>query len=161
MTTFAQRPATAPATGTTAPVAVETTAARAARYVFAGLRISLGFIFLWAFIDKVFGLGFSTPAKGAWINGASPTKGFLANSAKGPFADFYHSIAGTTWANWLFMAALAGVGVALVLGIGMRIAAVQAFGPWNNWGIALVVCFGIDLLGALGGRNVRTRARTR
>ncbi|WP_412538756.1 hypothetical protein [Longispora sp. K20-0274] len=97
----------------------------AARYVFAGLRLALGWVFLWAFLDKLFGLGYATPAKGAWVNGGHPTLGFLKNSAKGPFADFYHSIAGTTWADTLFMAGLAGVGVALILGIGMRIAAIS------------------------------------
>jgi thiosulfate dehydrogenase (quinone) large subunit len=94
------------------------------RYVAAGLRLALGFVFLWAFLDKMFGFGFATPDKGAWINGGSPTKGFLANGAAGPFTDFYHSIAGATWANWLFMVGLAGIGVALVTGIGVRIAAV-------------------------------------
>ena len=29
---------------------------RATRYVLAGLRIALGWVFLWAFIDKVFGV---------------------------------------------------------------------------------------------------------
>jgi thiosulfate dehydrogenase [quinone] large subunit len=96
----------------------------AVRYVAAGVRLALGFVFLWAFLDKVFGFGFATPEKDAWINGGSPTKGFLANGAAGPFADFYHSIAGATWANWLFMIGLAGIGVALVTGIGVRIAAV-------------------------------------
>ena len=37
-------------------------------------------------------------------------------------ADFYQSFAGAGWANWLFMAGLAGIGLALILGIGMRIA---------------------------------------
>jgi len=96
----------------------------AVRYVAAGLRIGLGFVFLWAFLDKVFGFGFATPEKGAWINGGSPTKGFLANGASGPFEGFYHSIAGATWANWLFMVGLAGIGIALVTGVGLRIAAV-------------------------------------
>ena len=96
----------------------------AVRYVAAALRVGLGFVFLWAFLDKVFGFGFATPEKGAWINGGHPTKGFLANAATGPFTDFYHSIAGATWADWLFMVGLAGIGVALITGIGMRIAAV-------------------------------------
>ncbi len=96
----------------------------AVRYVAAALRIGLGFVFLWAFLDKLFGFGFATPEKGAWINGGSPTKGFLANGASGPFEDFYHSIAGTTWANWLFMVGLAGIGIALITGVGLRIAAV-------------------------------------
>jgi len=96
------------------------TAARA----LAVLRISTGFIFLWAFLDKLFGLGYSTPGERAWINGGSPTKGFLSNVEVGPFQDFFHSIAGSTWANWLFMLGLLGIGVALILGIGLRLAAI-------------------------------------
>ena len=69
----------APAAGT------ETTRQRAARYVLAGTRIALGWIFLWAFLDKLFGLGHETATKNAWINGGSPTKGFLAFGATGPF----------------------------------------------------------------------------
>jgi thiosulfate dehydrogenase (quinone) large subunit len=79
----------------TAPAVAETTAHKAARYVWAGTRLALGWVFLWAFLDKTFGFGFATPAKNAWINGGHPTQGFLKNSAKGPFADFYHSIAGS------------------------------------------------------------------
>jgi thiosulfate dehydrogenase [quinone] large subunit len=95
-----------------------------ARYLLAALRLSLGWVFLWAFLDKTFGLGRATPAEGAWIDGGSPTEGFLANAPTGPFADTFNSIAGAAWADWLFMIGLAGIGVALILGIGMRIAAV-------------------------------------
>ncbi|SCL33333.1 thiosulfate dehydrogenase [quinone] large subunit [Micromonospora rhizosphaerae] len=112
----------APAAETTRDV--ETVRQRAARYVFAGLRIALGWIFLWAFLDKMFGLGHATPAKNAWINGGSPTKGFLAFGATGPFKGLYNGIAGAAWADWLFMIGLAAIGLALVLGIGMRVAAV-------------------------------------
>lgn len=97
--------------------------ATAAQYVLAGIRLALGWIFLWAFLDKVFGLGFATPAARAWIHGGSPTNGFLG-SAKGPFSGFYHAIAGTAGADVLFMGALLAIGVALMLGIGMRLAAV-------------------------------------
>jgi thiosulfate dehydrogenase (quinone) large subunit len=97
-------------------------AATAARYLLAGIRIALGWVFLWAFLDKAFGLGFATPSERSWFNGGSPTNGFLG-SAKGPFAGFYHNIAGTGIADALFMTALLGVGLALLLGIGMRIAA--------------------------------------
>ncbi len=108
---------------TTGVPATETTTATATRYVLAGLRLALGWIFLWAFLDKLFGLGFATKAENAWIDGGSPTAGFLGNAVKGPFADLYHSIAGATWADWLFMTGLAGIGIALILGIGLRIAA--------------------------------------
>jgi thiosulfate dehydrogenase [quinone] large subunit len=88
------------------------------------LRISMGFIFLWAFLDKTFGLHYSTPSARAWIHGGSPTKGFLSSVEVGPFKSFFHSIAGDAWANWLFMLGLLGIGLALILGIGVRVAAV-------------------------------------
>jgi thiosulfate dehydrogenase [quinone] large subunit len=87
------------------------------------LRIFLGFVFLWAFLDKTFGLGYSTASAKAWINGGSPTKGFLSSVDVGPFQSLFHTMAGTWYANWLFMAAMLGIGIALILGIGMRIAA--------------------------------------
>ena len=100
-------------------------------------RISIGFVFLWAFLDKTFALGFDTGkvTKGtvttmsrfgdaAWLHGGSPTKGFLGH-AKGPFADFYASFAGATWANWGFMVGLLAIGTALILGVGMRIATIS------------------------------------
>ena len=103
-------------------IAPETTAGKALRYVNAAIRISIGWVFLWAFIDKVWGFGFATPTAKAWINGGSPTTGFL-KGATGPLASTYHSMSGQSWADWLFMAGLLGIGLALVLGVGMRIAA--------------------------------------
>jgi thiosulfate dehydrogenase [quinone] large subunit len=91
--------------------------------VWAVTRIGLGWIFLWAFLDKLFGLGRATPAEAAWADGGSPTEGFLANAATGPFQDFYQDIAGAAWADWLFMVGLLGIGLALILGVGMRVAA--------------------------------------
>ncbi|GIF01779.1 DoxX family membrane protein [Paractinoplanes rishiriensis] len=87
------------------------------------LRISTGFAFLWAFLDKTFGFGYATPTERAWINGGSPTRGFLSNVEVGPFESFFHNIAGDPWADWLFMLGLLGIGLAFILGIGMRIAA--------------------------------------
>jgi len=95
----------------------------AAARALAVLRISTGFVFLWAFLDKTFGLGYSTPSAKAWIDGGSPTKGFLKSIDVGPFQSAYHTIAGTWYANWLFMLGLLGIGLALVGGIVLRIAA--------------------------------------
>jgi thiosulfate dehydrogenase (quinone) large subunit len=92
-------------------------------YVTAALRIALGWVFLWAFLDKLFGLGHETESKAAWINGGSPTSGFLGHATTGPFADMYQNIAGQAWADWLFMIGLAGIGAALIAGVAMRIAA--------------------------------------
>lgn len=91
--------------------------------VLAVTRIATGLIFLWAFLDKTFGLGYATPAARAWINGRSPTKGFLGNADVGPFRGLFQAMAGNAIVDWLFMLGLLGIGVALILGIGLRIAA--------------------------------------
>jgi thiosulfate dehydrogenase [quinone] large subunit len=110
--------------------ATTVTAATPATSGFAGpfaavLRIGIGLVFVWAFLDKTFGLGYATPGERAWLNGGSPTKGFLGGLDHGPFASMFQSWAGAAWADWLFMLGLAGIGIAVVLGIGLRIAAVS------------------------------------
>jgi thiosulfate dehydrogenase [quinone] large subunit len=111
---------------TAAPVVSDGPVVRslAARRALAVLRIMFGFYFLWAFLDKTFGLGFSTPAERAWVNGGSPTRGFLSG-VEGPFAGIYKAIAGNALIDILFMVGLLGIGLALILGIGMRVAAVS------------------------------------
>ncbi|HEY7043405.1 MAG TPA: hypothetical protein VH419_07040 [Nocardioidaceae bacterium] len=113
--------------------AVEVSSSRRAAHIAMGvLRLVLGWTFLWAFFDKLLALGYSTgrdPETGnvdrfgdaAWIHGGSPTLGFLKFGADGPFEDFYHSIAGDTWADWAFMFGLAAIGISLTLGIFMRL----------------------------------------
>ncbi|GAB2444307.1 hypothetical protein [Streptomyces incanus] len=110
----------------TAPVPAESAAADTATraYVFAGLRILTGFVFLWAFLDKTFGLGYATPSGKAWTDGGSPTQGFLSGVAVGPMESAFHDWAGAAWADWLFMLGLLGIGAALIAGIGLRLAAV-------------------------------------
>lgn len=83
------------------------------KIVLVGLRLAIGFIFLWAFFDKVFGLGFATTAEKAWIHGGSPTTGFLSFAAKGPFVDILRSLAGVPAVDWLFMLGLLFVGLTL------------------------------------------------
>ncbi|MEV4295205.1 hypothetical protein [Microbispora rosea] len=114
------------------PVPAQTPAPRAttqtattgpARYAWAAARIAVGWVFLWAFLDKLFGWGFATPAAKAWVNGGSPTTGFLKGTADHTFGGLFTTLAGQPWVDWLFMTGLAGVGTALILGIGLRIAA--------------------------------------
>ncbi len=85
------------------------------------LRIAFGLIFLWAFVDKLFGLGFATAAGSAWIRGGSPTTGFLTHAVKGPFAGFYNLLAGNIFIDVLFMAGLLLMGLALISGVMVRI----------------------------------------
>ncbi|MFJ8114305.1 hypothetical protein [Streptomyces sp. NPDC096132] len=93
-------------------------------YAFASLRLLTGFVFLWAFLDKTFGFGYATPSGKGWIDGGSPTKGFLGSVAVGPMESTFHSWAGDPWADWLFMLGLLGIGLALVAGVALRLAAV-------------------------------------
>lgn len=86
------------------------------------LRLSLSFIFLWAFLDKLFGLGFSTASNKSWLAGASPTTGFLSNAPDGPFAPIFNSLSGNIIVDFLFMGGLFLVGTCLLLGLGMKIA---------------------------------------
>jgi len=102
------------------------TAAPSRRPVLAVLRVLMGLTFLWAFLDKTFGLGYATPAANAWVDGGSPTGGFLGHVQVGPMQSMLRSWAGTDLADWLFMIGLLGIGLALVLGIGMRVAAASA-----------------------------------
>ena len=110
------------------------------------LRILLGWSFLWAFLDKMFGLGFSTCrgfgpegtaassidylCDAAMIKGGSPTYGLLEYGTKGSHTGgrfTWMASSGPTssgWADVLFMLALLFGGVALMLGIGTRIAAI-------------------------------------
>lgn len=112
----------------------ETGPRRWSRYLAGTIRLSLGWTFLWAFLDKAFALGHQTgvdPATGAvsyfgpaaWIHGGSPTEGFLSFAVQGPLAGFYRSLTGNAVVDWIFMLGLLGIGLALTLGIGMRIAA--------------------------------------
>ncbi|MFF9896209.1 hypothetical protein [Streptomyces longispororuber] len=111
----------------TAPASADGSAAAATAtraYVFAGLRLLTGFVFLWAFLDKTFGFGYATRSGKGWVDGGSPTEGFLSGVAVGPMESTFHDWAGAAWADWLFMLGLLGVGLALTAGIGLRLAAV-------------------------------------
>lgn len=136
MTTHAHTTSQVAVPATTDEQVVTPFAARA----LAVLRIAFGLTFLWAFVDKLLALGFATgrsvnPDTGvetvdrfgdaAWINGGSPTEGFLKFGADGPFKGLYNNIAGAGWADFLFMIGLLGIGLALILGVGMRFAAVS------------------------------------
>ncbi len=87
-------------------------------YFWLGLRLTLGFIFLWAFFDKLVGLGFETVPDKGWIDGGSPTKGFLSFATKGPLKPFYIWLGNYDWAvNFAWMGGLLFVGVSMIFGV--------------------------------------------
>lgn len=87
--------------------------------IWVALRFSMAFIMLWAFFDKLLGWGFSTTPDKAWIKGISPTYGFLKFGIHNPF---FQNFAGAGLIDWLFMIGLLLIGLALLLGVGVRIA---------------------------------------
>ncbi|MGP4112662.1 hypothetical protein ACTWP5_17345 [Streptomyces sp. 4N509B] len=118
-------------TSTTVPVATRrsteprapATSLGAARAL-AVLRIATGSIFLWAFLDKAFGLGYSTSSENSWLEGASPAEGYLGSVSVGPMESTYHDWAGEAWVDLVYMAGMFGLGFALVTGIALRLTAV-------------------------------------
>lgn len=107
------------------------------------LRLVMGLIFLWAFADKLLGLGFATTSENSWLNGGSPTSGFLLNATRGPLAGFFKGLAGMPVIDWLFMLGLLFVGLtvtfnryikwgALVGSIMLALMYLAAFPPANN-----------------------------
>jgi len=113
-------------------------------YVWGVLRLVIGWTFLWAFVDKMFGLGFATcrDAKGgsaidyacsaSFMKGGSPTFGFLTfatpASHTGGLFDWLAPSApdATNVTDWIFMLALLGAGVLLMLGVMVRISGIGA-----------------------------------
>lgn len=110
------------------------------------LRLLLGWSFLWAFLDKMFGLGFSTCrgfgpegtaassidylCDAAMIKGGSPTYGFLNFGTQASHTGFLFDWMAPSapdsinFADVGFMVALLLLGAALMLGVGTRIAAI-------------------------------------
>ncbi|MCR6713019.1 MAG: hypothetical protein NVV57_10145 [Demequina sp.] len=122
-------------TDTPASAAASPSESKAGWFFLSLTRIAIGFVFLWAFFDKLFGLGFSTcrtmnddgswgsveyMCDKAWINGARITEGYLGSST-GPFADFFKDLGQQAWTDWPFMLGLFGIGFALCFGVGTRI----------------------------------------
>jgi thiosulfate dehydrogenase [quinone] large subunit len=107
---------------TTASAAGQPVTSLAARRALAVCRILLAGIFLWAPLDKIFGLGYATTPDQAWIAGSSPTTGYLTH-LESPPADFFAALASPV-TDALFIAGMLGTGLALLLGIGLRVAAV-------------------------------------
>ena len=100
------------------------------------LRLCVGWVVLWAVLDKLLALGFATGrdaetgvvdrfGDAAWINGGSPTDGFLQFGlhTQAPFTDLYSGLAGSALIDWMYMLSMAGIGIALVLGVATRLAA--------------------------------------
>lgn len=108
--------------------------------IWAVLRILIGSIMLWAFMDKMVGLGYATCrsvdpqtkqesvqvlCEKSVAKGGSPTTGFLKFGTSGPLKDFYSGLAGNALVDFLFMAGLLLIGLSLISGIGVKVACIS------------------------------------
>jgi len=129
------------ATTQTAPTQAPALTGHRVGWIFLSLtRIAIGFIFLWAFLDKLLGLGFATCrtvaedgtytiqalCDSAWIKGGHVTEGYLVygGNPNSPFHEFFVDLGAQRWTDWVFMIGLLGLGIALMLGIGTKVAMV-------------------------------------
>lgn len=93
-------------------------------WAWVAIRFLLAWFLLWAFFDKLLGLGYATQPGHAWINGVSPTTGYLKFGSGGLFSGLFQGLANNAVVDVLFMAALLLIGGALLLGIGRKITTV-------------------------------------
>jgi thiosulfate dehydrogenase [quinone] large subunit len=127
---------------------------RGAAIVAALLRIGLGLVYLWAFIAQGFGIVYTNSTTNAagevtsygwhfsynadlgWISSGfdhSPTHGFIG-STHGPLAFIPQNLpTGLDDFGWMF--AIGGLGIALTLGIAMRIAG------WGGFALNILIWF--------------------
>jgi thiosulfate dehydrogenase (quinone) large subunit len=93
---------------------------RSVQYTITLLRVSMGYLFLSAGLDKVL-------AEDGWS-----AKGYLMG-ANGPFASLFQSLAGLAWVDAFNMWGLTLIGAALMLGVAVR---------WSSfWGSVLMVLY--------------------
>lgn len=117
---------------------IDTLKCKGAALPLAVVRVIIGFMLLWAFIDKLFGLGLATKVGQGWINGYSPTHGFLLYN-DGLFAPIFNALADfSAITDVVMMAGMLLIGGALILGIGMKIATLA--GSLLFFGFYLAVC---------------------
>ena len=85
------------------------------RYFLAAFRILVGWLLLWGFLDKMFGLGYKTPSGMGMIDGASPSS-FVNYVSGGIFGDLFNDIGGNLTVDIVFMAGLLILGILLIIG---------------------------------------------
>jgi thiosulfate dehydrogenase [quinone] large subunit len=115
------------------------------------LRISLGLVYLWAFVEQGFGVGYTntngaTPPTYGWHFSYNPHLGWISSgfthsptamyigSTHGPLAFIPKDLpSGLDTFGWMF--AIGGLGIALTFGIAMRIAG------WGGFALNILLWF--------------------
>ncbi|MFK7800361.1 MAG: hypothetical protein AB8G95_01900 [Anaerolineae bacterium] len=120
------------------------------------LRILMGFIFLYAALNSLF--GFTGEGPGWLFGGGSPTFGYLNFATRGPLSGLFKAMAGNPIVDVLHVGGQLLIGISLVLGIGLRIAGfagalqmflifLSAFPPEHNPIIDEHIVYSVILIG--------------
>ena len=103
-------------------------------YLLGLLRIFFGLEFLWAFLDRFFGLGIATAPEASFLSGAKQTEGYLrfVTNPDSPFAFIFNGpdallleLGGIV--DLMYMGMLFIGGITLITGIGVRIGGISTF----------------------------------
>jgi thiosulfate dehydrogenase (quinone) large subunit len=104
-------------------------------YLFTITRVTMGWIFFFSFLARIFGLSYDPSAWAmtgtniegrSWFAGNSPTAGYLGNIPDSKWlSDTFVGMAGNPFVDFLYMMGMLGVGLAMILGIGRKIAAIS------------------------------------
>ena len=87
------------------------------------LRIMIGWMMLWGFLDKMFGLGYETSAGSGLIDGVSPSS-FVIYVTGGIFKDLFTSMAGNPFVDFLMMAGMLIIGITMIFGFASKLTSV-------------------------------------
>ncbi|WP_062217538.1 DoxX family membrane protein [Streptomyces sp. NBRC 109706] len=114
-TATTQQPAAAPQLASPGPPV---------RALIALARVLVGWVLFWAGLDKILGLGFPTEDGSAVIDGVSATEGYLTHGLDPDSlaADVLGPLSGNPVADVLYLAGTFGAGLALILGVCVRLA---------------------------------------
>jgi len=103
-------------------------------YLLGLLRFFFGFEFLWAFLDKFFGLGIGTAPENSFLAGAPLTEGYLSfvTNPNSPFAFVFNGpdallVQLGFFVDLAYLGMLLVGGVTLISGIGVRIGGLSTF----------------------------------
>lgn len=103
-------------------------------YLLGLLRIFFGFEFLWAFLDRFFGLGIATAPENSFLAGAPQTEGYLTyvTNPNSPFAFIFNGpdallLQFGILVDIAYMGMLLVGGITLISGIGVRIGGSATF----------------------------------
>lgn len=94
-------------------------------FIFGIQRFMIGFMLFWGFLDKMFGLGFPTEPGSGFIDGGSPTEGFLIYASNGTFGWLFEPMIDISgFIDIVILVTMFGLGICMILGICKKLSSI-------------------------------------